>query len=183
MARFEQAAAGISRTIEHDTITAAVWVPLLRSWVTGLACGALAWLGAWGLSYGADAWGISAFVGVGAFLATWINLIYHKGRDPMPTSMLMPTASAGRLLPVIAPGRNPETTARNAKQERFRAFVHACGASTARRDLLRDFSESELAEFRGVLYRLGYAQDRGADPRQGWQLVEAPDVILDEIEL
>lgn len=179
--RYDQAAAGISRTIEHDSITAAVWVPLLRAGVTGCACAALAWLSAWGLAYDRDTWGIAGFVGVGAFLAAWVNLIYHRGRDSMPPSM--PTPPAGRLLPIIAPGRNPETTARNAKQDRFRVFVLACGHSTARRDLLRDFSESELAEFRGVLYRLGYAQDRGADPRQGWQLVEPPAVILAEIEL
>ena len=174
MARFEQAATGITRTTEHDTITRAVWVPLLRSWVTGLACGALAWLGAWGLGYARDTWGISAFVGVGAFLATWMNLIYHTASDPMP-----PTATASAPSRLVMVNAKPNADPQDDRASRFAAFVEAAEFDPRMRRLRGlGFADPEICEYRDVLLRLDWAAWNTTDKRGGWSLTSPAAEIL-----
>ena len=155
--------------------TAQVASPLAQAMISGIAGGLLAGVTCWGFISPSAAWPAALTVGAVSFSAAWLLLltdsrgllreqVIYSGGLPEPDK---PTE---RLIPVIAPGANPQAIEQGERQERFKRFILACDRSTARRDLLRDFSEGELDEFKTVLVRLGYARDRGPDARQGWQL-------------
>lgn len=164
-----------------------VLAPLCQSVAGGLAVGVMAAAVTWAF-VDARAW---LRVGAVAALVAWAPLymaLLYDARALLRVRVIEPASGAAaapqkeRLIPVIAPGRDPRTLAQNERQARFRAFVIACGRSTARR-ALREFSEAEIAQFRAVLLRLGYARWRGADMRLGWELTEKPEVILAELGL
>lgn len=165
-----------------------VLAPLCQSVAGGAAVGVMAAAVTWAL-VDARAW---LRVGAVAALMTWAPLylaLLYDARRLLRVRVIEPASGAAaapqteRLIPVIAPGRDARTLAQNERQARFRAFVLACGRSTARRALLREFSEAEIAQFREVLLRLGYARWRGADTRLGWELTERPEGILAEMGL
>jgi len=185
MRRFDFEQTAVTRRIapvgDSTGFAAQVLAPLCQSLISGAAIGALAGVGCWAAWDRALAWPVGLVVGVIGFSATW-GIVMADARSLLRSETVfpggLPEKPADRLIPVIAPGANPQAMQQGERQERFRRFILACEHSTARRDLLREFSEGELEEFKAVLVRLGYARDRGADPRQGWQLTAPAAELL-----
>lgn len=172
-------------------------VPVLQSLTGGIFVGAVAALLAWGFftTDKATALKIGGIVALVVAALLYLALLADARRllwaryEPVGLDAPAPTAARERLVLVNAP--KPETvTARLERQERterqtrFAEFVKACESSTARRSLLgAGFTEAELSEFTGALRRLGYARDRGADPRQGWELGASASEIVRQLGL
>jgi len=152
--------------------------------------------GVWAL--GLDDWRTVALVGASAFscgfFGVWallLGLRLPRQERVMPTPEQRAAFAAEmntlaqrpreRIVPVIAQGVNVKALEESERQRRFVAFIQACGSSTASRDLLGQFSLDELAEFRNVLIRLGYAKWNGAEPRLGWRLMMEPEQIVNRL--
>jgi len=169
---------------------------LLQALTGGVFVGAVAALVTW-LFFSEDratARKVGAIVGLVTAAALYLVLLADARRllwaryEPMALDApAVPAKPRERLVLVNAP--KPETVAarlqeraNKERQSRFADFVRACEKSTARRALLgAGFSEGELAEFTGALRRLGYARDRGADPRQGWALAASASEIIERL--
>jgi len=195
MKRYDASATAAKITVspsgEAGSFAAQVAIPLCQAALGGLALGAVVGAVCWAF-WDAEAWplvgGLAAVVGgAGLFLAlVWDARLLLRTTTTEPATFWpepeQPQPRA-RIVPVFAAGRNVATLRANERQERFRRFVLACGRSTARRGLLREFSEREAAEFRAVLLRLGYARQRGDDPRLGWELTVPASEVLAEMSL
>ena len=183
MKRYEQTAAPPRALAPTDAALAwAVTIPLLRALVTGAACAALAGLGAWGVGYERDTWGVAAFVGVAAFLVAWLAMMAgprHASTVDLAPGISPPMPAASRLVMVNA--RGPEATAPQADRvERFAAFVEAAERDSSTRRLRGlGFTDAEICEYRDVLMRLGWAAWNSAtDKRGGWALTSPAAEIL-----
>ncbi len=166
---------------------------MLQALTGGLFVGAVAALVTWFFftEDKATALKVGAIVALVVAALLYLTLLADARRllwaryDPVAQSLpAEPVKPRERLVLVNAP--KPEAVAarlqeraNQERQSRFADFVRACEKSTARRALLgAGFSEGELAEFTGALRRLGYARDRGADPRQGWALAASASEII-----
>ena len=174
-------AMGTERRVESH-----VAVPALQSLISGLAASLLFGLGSlclrrWGVVGGS--WLDSLLVGAGmfalGFCGVWVMLMWTTWpRRIVPPAPAPMAQTRERIVPVIARGIDVAALERNERQKRFVAFVKACERSTASRELLQQFSENELIEFRDVLMRFGYARWNGSEPRQGWRLtIPASDIV------
>ena len=125
-----------------------------------------------------------------SLLADARALLWAITETPAATRPTPPTAQPRDRLVLVNPPR-PETVQRRLqeradgeRQVRFASFVRACERSTARRSLLAaGFGEGELAEFVAILRRLGLAQDRGPDPRGGWELTRPAAEIVEHLDI
>jgi hypothetical protein len=74
--------------------------------------------------------------------------------------------------------------AQNKRQQRFAQFIRAAERGTTRQLLTRaGFSQSEVAEFRSALLRLGLARERGKGARSGWELVGSAEDTLGRLRI
>jgi hypothetical protein len=168
-------------------------VPVLQSLTGGILIGVLSFLVCW-MFFSEDVKTCLKVGGILAAIATallYLVLLADSRRllwaryEPVSLDVPAPTA-APRERVVLVNAPKPETVrarlqeqADTARQSRFADFVKACESSTARRSLLgAGFTEAELSEFTGALRRLGYARDRGADARQGWELARPASEIV-----
>lgn len=166
---------------------------LLQALTGGVFVGAVAALMTW-LFFSEDrvtALKVGAIVGLVTAAVLYLVLLADARRllwarfEPMALDApAVPAKPRERLVLVNAPRAETVTArlqeqAKSARQSRFADFVKACENSTARRSLLgAGFSEGELSEFTGALRRLGFARDKGPDPRQGWELgAPASDIV------
>jgi MFS family permease len=169
-----------------------VSVILAQSVLGGVFIGLLAGLVTW--CFIDERWQVAlkvgAIIGLVAMAILYMLLLADARRLLwiMQTPLAMPEPPAKpereRLLLVNPPGHQRiESQADERRQTRFAAFVRQCERSTARRDLLKAFSETELAEWKAALFRLGAAAGRGTDPRGGWMLTTDAQSIIRRLDL
>lgn len=171
-------------------------VPVLQALTGGVLIGVLSFLVCW-MFFSEDVKTCLKVGGILAAIATallYLVLLADSRRllwarfEPVATAPLAPSAARERVVLVNAP--KPEAVrarlqeqADTARQSRFAGFVKACEQSTAKRDLLKQFTDAELSEFRAALFRLGLARNRGTDPRQGWELARPASEIVAKLKL
>jgi len=180
-------------TDSNRSTEALVTVPALQSLISGVAGAATFGVMAAGVQLmlgGETDWRFLALgglaVGVAGFLVMWVLLMLaHWPRRERPIEMRQPapTPPSERIIPVFTQRVNPEALKENMRQLRFAAFLRACEQSTASRYLYREFSPSEVEDFRGVLFTLGVADWNGAEPRQGWRLLMTAQEIAARLRI
>jgi len=185
---YSDSAAALPVTVSPSSVSER----LADSAITGGGVGALAGLTAWGIfgSPGYDSAVLGIFFSLLGFMGCWgalLGLAYGAASPVSEREIAEPQEPPPaeppqtRYVLVNAPGRVSE---RESQQQRFRAFIEACQQSTARASLRgKGFSDPEIAQFGGVLERLGYLLARGTSPQMGYQLTETPDAIIERLRL
>ena len=181
-----------SAAIPVTVIPGRVSERLADSMVTGAGLGSLTALTAWGI-FGSpvyDSAVLGIFFSLLGFMGCWgalLGLAYGAASPVSEREIAEPQEPPPaeppqtRYVLVNAPGRVSE---RESQQQRFRAFIEACQQSTARASLRgKGFSDPEIAQFGGVLERLGYLQARGTSPQMGYDLTAPVSEICERLRL
>ena len=127
--------------------------------------------------------GSCAFVVLGCVAVCWIRLRWLAGRqaDPLPEPEPPPRDRLVMVNP--KPPEALDQADQDRRRSEFDTFVIRCERTTALRDYERlGVSRADYEQWRDMLIRLGWAEWRSQDHRQGWELTAEPSEVLAALE-